>query len=160
MHYYDGNFERAAELYRKAIDMDADVCGYWGNLRDALMLIEGRSEEARAAAERDLVLCGEELVVNPVDTDALINRASALSKLGKNTQAIETITTALAVAPNNPQVWVYSALVHLRDGNIENARTSLEQAVEGGYPHILIRAEPAFDPIRGRQWFAALSGKG
>jgi class 3 adenylate cyclase/tetratricopeptide (TPR) repeat protein len=160
MYYYDGNYTRAAELYRRAIDMDADVCGYWGNLSDALLLISGREQEARAAAERDLVLCGEELAVNPVDTDALINRASALSKLGKDQQAIETITTALAVAPNNPQVWVFSALVYLRHGDIENARTSLERAVEGGYPNILIRAEPAFDPIRSRQWFVALSGKG
>jgi class 3 adenylate cyclase/tetratricopeptide (TPR) repeat protein len=159
MHYYDGDYFSAAEMYRKAIEMDPDFCGYWGNLSDALLMINEKKGEARAAAERDLTLCEQALAVNPVDYDVLINKASSLSKLGRNQDAVDTITTALAIAPNNPQVWLYSSLVHLRKNDMKNARSSLEQAVEGGYPHILIRAEPAFNPIRNEEWYQSLIQK-
>ena len=65
--------------------------------------------------------------------------------------------TALATAPNNPQILLYSSLVHLRRDDIEKARSSLEQAVEGGYPLVLLQTEPAFEQIRSDEWFISMS---
>ena len=159
MYYYDGNYVRAAELYRKAIEMDSAICGYWGNLSDALQLIHGREAEAHAAVARDLAVCDQELAVNPVDYEVLINKASSLSKLGRGQDAVAAITTAQTIAPNNPQIWLYSSLVYLRQKDMARTRSSLEQAVEGGDPQTLIRAEPAFDPIRNEEWYQSLLQK-
>lgn len=159
MYYYDGNYARAVEFYRKAIELDPNICGYWSNLSDALSLVNGGVGESYAAAERELVLCDQELVVNPVDFDALLNKASALAHLERYDEAVDNIEAALDVAPNNPQIWLYSSLIHLKRNDIEKARSSLEQAAEGGYPKVLIRAEPAFNPIRNEKWFVALFEK-
>ena len=64
--------------------------------------------------------------------------------------------TVLATAPNNPQIWLYSSLVRLRRDDIEKARSSLEQAVEGGYLLVLLQTEPAFEQIRSDEWFISM----
>jgi Flp pilus assembly protein TadD len=156
LHYYLGESEQARIALQKAIDLAPADHVAWSNLGDVLAF-EGDavgSERAFLEAER---LARGQLELNSRDPGTLIDLAWIVAMLGRLDEAQRLIGAALEIAPSDPYVHYYDALVHARMGETEGAIDRLETAVEMGYSRALIRAEPHLAALRDSARFAELT---
>lgn len=63
------------------------------------------------------------------DAFAALNRASALSELGRHTEAMELVNQVLARDPENAEAHLLVASVSISLGNFKQARTAAERAI-------------------------------
>ena len=92
--------ELAQEISRSESDVDRHLA-----LIEALLII-GRYEESLEASQRLLRR-------SPTNADALINQSLFLSLLGRTDEAVHGADEARQIAPENPRILAYSAMVYL-----------------------------------------------
>ena len=98
-----------------------------------------------------------ELSHDAADVRALYLGATALAGLGAKARAAEWIDRARAMAPDDPVVLEYAAVVHARSGRNAAAVGCLEQAIALGYrDRRWIAAEPDFAPLHADACFRAI----
>lgn len=156
LHYYRGDSAAAQEALEAAIKMTPEDYLAWSNLGDVLTFANDQAGANRAFLEAER-LARERLARNNRDPGTLIDLAWITAMLGRFTDAQQLIGTALALAPTDPYVHYYDALVRARMGETENALDRLEAAVEMGYSRVLIRAEPHLAALRGSARFTAIT---
>jgi adenylate cyclase len=155
MHYYLGDSAAAKTVLEEAIAMAPENHLARSNLGDVLS-IAGDTEGANRAfldAER---LARERLARNDRDAGTLIDLAWITAMLDRFAEAQRLIETARAVAPTDPYVHYYDALVRTRMGDTEHALDRLETAVQMGYSRVLIGAEPHFAELRDNPRFVTI----
>jgi len=86
--------------------------------------------------------------VNPRDTDALSYLALYEAKYGELEKARQPIGQALALAPKDVNVQSMAAEVYAVTGDKQKALDCLKSAIEGGYSHFEIEADPELDSLR------------
>jgi Flp pilus assembly protein TadD len=156
LHYYLGENERAKAALEAAIDLAPADHVAWSNLGDVLASGGDAAGAERAFLEAEK-LARARLARNNRDAGTLIDLAWITAMLGRFGGARELIDSALALAPSDPYVHYYDALVRARMGETENALDRLEAAVEMGYPRVLIRAEPHLAALRESVRFAEIA---
>lgn len=80
--------------------------------------------------ERELELLNKVLSRVKLDAGLLTRRGLAEFHLGRNTQAAETLTLALDLAPENIQARLFRAVAQLRAGQAEAARADFERLLK------------------------------
>lgn len=155
IYYYLGRFDESVEVHRAAVDQSPSTTLLWLNLADALHFA-GRGQEADDAFRRATALAEEGLAVNPSSVELLTSLAWARQMLGDDEDAAALIDRGLLIAPEDPYSHYYQALIHTRNGVYEEAVSSLERAVELGYPVVMLRSEPYLEPLRSEQAFKRL----
>jgi tetratricopeptide (TPR) repeat protein len=155
LHYYRGETARAKEELDKAIAMTPESHVAWSNLGDVLTLAGDLDDANKAFVEADR-LARERLGRNNSDASTLLDLAWITAMLGNFEDAQQLIASAQALAPNDPYVPYYDALLRTRMGDTERALQRLEAAVEMGYSRVLIRAEPHLAALHGTPRFDAL----
>jgi len=156
MYYYYGDYERAARMYEEAIALAPEQCLFWVNLSDALHQLPRQNEDARNADSHALELCSNELEVNPEDHEILLLKSKMLARMGRIDEALAAANVYKSFNYSDPQDQLNLALVFLRSGDLGAVKDTLEQAIQLGYPHTLILAEPEFKPVRDEAWFKSL----
>ena len=76
--------------------------------------------------------------------------------LGDTDEARTLVERGLNIAPRDPYSHYYQALIRTRNGDLDDAVRSLGEAVELGYPALMLTDEPYLEPLRGRRDFQAL----
>jgi adenylate cyclase len=154
-HYYLGEFAQAEAALRRAIQMAPQDYLLRSALGDALAGAGDTSgaQQVFAAAER---LLRPQLDVNTRDAGITMDLAWITAMLDRLDDSERLIASALELAPKDPYVHFYDALIKLRRGEPDAALDQLEAAVEMGYSRALIRAEPHLAPLRDRERFANL----
>jgi adenylate cyclase len=155
LHYYRGEVAPATDALRRAIAMTPENHIAWSNLGDVLTLGGDLDDANRAFVEANR-LARERLDRNNRDASTLLDLAWITAMLGNFMEAQQLIAAAHALAPNDPYVPYYDALLRNRMGDTEGALARLEAAVEMGYSRVLIRAEPHLAALRGSPRFDAL----
>ena len=156
LHYYRGESAAAQHALKAAIAMSPEDYLAWSNLGDVLT-VGGDADGAERAFLEAERLARERLARNQRDAGTLIDLAWITAMLGRFGDAQELIAAALALAPTDPYVHYYDALVRARMGDTENALDRIEKAVEMGYSRALIRAEPHLSALRGNTRFAEIA---
>ncbi len=156
LHYYRGESAEAKARIEAAIRMTPEAHLAWSNLGDVLSSTGDAAGASRAFREAER-LARERLARNNRDAGTLIDLAWITVMLGQFAEAQQLISTAVAVAPTDPYVHYYDALVRARMGDTENALDRLETAVEMGYSRVLVRAEPHLAALRGNARFAEIT---
>ncbi len=142
MLYYTGHFDKAESQFRQAADMSPADHRLRGNLADAIYQIEGRQNEARTEYRRATQLAEQRLLISKKDAQALAAQAWYRARDGETQLVNVLVQEALEIAPEDPEVIYYSALISLQLGNQEQALERLRQAANAGYPVFLIKASP------------------
>jgi adenylate cyclase len=155
VHYYLGELSEARALLERAIATAPQYHVAWSNLGDVLAF-SGDTEGARAAFTEAERLTRAQLEVNTQNADRVIDLAWITAMLGRLDEARGLIDRARALAPDDPYVDFYEALVRVRGGDTDAAIERLEAAVERGFSRALIRAEPHLRELRSQQRFAQL----
>jgi class 3 adenylate cyclase/tetratricopeptide (TPR) repeat protein/TolB-like protein len=156
LHYYRGESAEARDALEQAIAMSPEDYLAWSNLGDVLTFGGDADGANRAFVEAER-LARARLARNNRDYGTLIDLAWITAMLGRFADAQRLIAAALELAPTDPYVHYYDALVCARMGDTEDALDRLEKAVEMGYSRVLIRAEPHLAALRGSERFAAIT---
>jgi adenylate cyclase len=93
----------------------------------------GRGDEASAQFRRQTRLVEDHLELNPDDPRACIFGAIAHASLGEKERSLSLGARAIAADPDDPALLYNAACNYSQLGNIEDAISALEQAVDRGY---------------------------
>lgn len=155
IYYYLGRFDDSVELQRAAVEESPSTTLLWLNLGDALHFAD-RTKQAEEAFRRAVDLAEAGLEIDPSAAELLTVLAWARQMLGDVDEALALIQRALSVAPKNPYSHYYLALVLTMNGDHDAAVRALNQAVELGYPVMMLTAEPYLEPLRSQREFRRL----
>ncbi|MEM9597601.1 MAG: protein kinase [Acidobacteriota bacterium] len=141
-HFLAERYDRAAEQFRRALELAPNHPGLILNLADAQWM-QGDRPGAEALYRRvvERTETGDLGSVGPLSI-----RAQALAHLGRSRQAVATVQRALRQAPDNPNVAVEAALVYALVGDRVSTLANVERALDLG-------AEPRWFQL---PWFAWL----
>jgi eukaryotic-like serine/threonine-protein kinase len=159
IHYDEGRYEAAAEVFKEAVRLAPNDGLLYGNLGDAYTRLNDAAA-ARRAYEEAVRLDIQALKVNPNDAIAVARVALREAKLGRRQDADRDVARALMLNPNSAEVLYHCAVVRALNGNADAALDLLAQAVAKGYSVALasrdhdlasIRALPRFQDIINRR---------
>ena len=153
--YYTGDFAKAIETFRRAVELTPSSVGFRNGLADALWAA-GRTDDALEAyaASRDLAQKQIEVMGN--DVEALGYLAWAQAMLGQTKAAVATIERAVGLDPGDYYSLYYQALVELRAGNRDAAIDAVGKALDAGYPVAVLAAEPILKELWDESRFVEL----
>ena len=142
-YYVRHDYAEAAEMYRKATELNASDDRLWGALADSYRWTPGRQSDAPAAFRRALALADQQASVDPRDAQLRSRRALYHSALGEHAPAQQEIAQAEASAPGNGQILFRAAIVHEQAGRRAEALRALETALDAGFPvNEIVNAPP------------------
>jgi TolB-like protein/cytochrome c-type biogenesis protein CcmH/NrfG len=159
IHYYLGEYDRAAEIQEEATEMLPNASFAWLNLGDALRF-SSHPEDAEAAYMRAISTSIEQLDRNPISPVDLYVQAWARASTGDEADSKELIARALELAPADPYPHYYDGLIKMHSGDLGAAIGALGRAVGHGYPVAMLSTDPLFHSIRDDRRFEDLLDKG
>lgn len=156
IYYGQGEFAKAAGAYEAAILIRPLGATTHRNLGDAYTHL-GRRDDARKAYQQAATLADAEVQVSPSDARAIARLAVYQEKAGDDEAARRSVDRARALAPNDGEVFLRTAVVHALAGRTAGALAALEGAVGAGISRRRVAAEEDFDSLRSEPRFRALT---
>jgi eukaryotic-like serine/threonine-protein kinase len=155
-YFYSKRFGEAVEPYEKAVRLQENDYRLWRNLGDAYYWAPGRRAQAPAAYRRAIALAGEDLRVNPRDTEALGMMAISSAMVGERGAALASLREGLKAGPSDPDLLFAAALVYNRLGRDAETLKWLEKARAAGISAARIQDTPDFDHLHRAPGFQKL----
>lgn len=156
IYFYYGDYARAIEFQRQAIDARPRDPRAWARLAGALRFLPDQEAPSRDAYERAIRLLLQRLALNPTDVGDLRFLATSYAWIGDHVEAGATLLRLQAVAPDQAETWYTAAKVALARGELGAATEQAREALQRGYPAALARMDPELAPIRGGDALAML----
>ena len=154
-----GEFERTAELWETASELDPDDLRPL-NLLPQVYTSLGRPEGAKRAYRRQLAASERYLELNPDDLDRVLLGATALLELGERERALELAERVMASGSSDTIVLYNNACFWAKAGDTDKAFEALGQAVDAGDRDVAwwrqdsdldsIRDDPRFEELIAR----------
>jgi eukaryotic-like serine/threonine-protein kinase len=153
----EGEYARAAAIFRRALDLNANNYVAAGNLASALMWTPGGQEEGRKAYLTAIDLAENYRKDRPNDALVLARLASFYASIADPDKSLPLLRQAVALDPNNPQVLFKGGeayeLLHRR----EEALRFLGKAIQAGYSMEYIRRDPELTALRADPHFSGIA---
>jgi TolB-like protein/tetratricopeptide (TPR) repeat protein/DNA-binding winged helix-turn-helix (wHTH) protein len=147
-HFYRGDFPRAVEFQRRAVDAEPRNANAWARLGSALRLLPDGQDAAREAFERAIRLLLQRLALNPNNAGDLRFLATSYAWIGDRLEAEQALERLQGVAPDQGDTWYTAAKVAIALGDLELATERVREALSRGYPAASARVDPELEPIR------------
>jgi tetratricopeptide (TPR) repeat protein/tRNA A-37 threonylcarbamoyl transferase component Bud32 len=149
-----GRWEEARAAFAEAVRLEPRNALAHRNLGDAYAQLGDRvrSSEAYRTA---ILLCEDQLRVNPKDARMLGRLAVYEAKLGRRTSADHHVADALALSPADGDVIYRKVVVDALAGRTEEALTTLREALARGFSAPQARTDQDLASLRGHPEFAA-----
>jgi tetratricopeptide (TPR) repeat protein len=145
-------------MFEKAAAMNPNDEWFMGNLADGYRA-NGQKDKSLVTYRKAIALAYAELQVNPRDAGVMGRLAMYYAKKEEPAQALEWISRARAIDPNDVQLISEAAIVDTLAGRSKEALTDLSEAFEKGYSTEEARREPEFRSLRTLPGFAYLLGE-
>jgi tetratricopeptide (TPR) repeat protein/DNA-binding winged helix-turn-helix (wHTH) protein len=155
VYYYLGEYDRAADIYRQAIEEAPRDVTAWLNLGDALRFTS-QVGGAETAYHRAAELAADEIAIAPNSPAHLYRRAWAIAGIGDHETANSLIERSLRLAPDNTYGLYYDGLIKHARGEQDAAIVSLGRSIEQGYPVAMLATDPLLKDLREARDFKAL----
>ena len=139
--FFEGDFERAEELYQRAVTSAPENAFYYRNLGDAVFYNRGREAAATVFASA-IDLAKKQLAINPENYDAPTVLLVSYASIGDRESFAKWEEGFLATGPDDPQVLYDLAVATSRLGDMETSRAYAREAVDAGYPVAFLNADP------------------
>jgi tetratricopeptide (TPR) repeat protein len=158
IHYWAGEYQKAAEAYQHAIELDPNQPDVHANLGDVLQKL-GRRDRARGSYATAVREMRKQLSVNendPLDLSAL---GIYLAKLGEREEAKRAVEKALALSPQDAEVLYASAIVDALAGRTVDGCGRLGEALTRGISAEVARQSDELRVLRGCPAYDRISAK-
>lgn len=156
--YFQKEYEEAAEMFRSATQLRPADPILWGNLGNAYRWIPGHEQESVAGLDRAIALGYERLQQNPADYRLWARLAEWLASRGRNSEARKALELAVDKAPDDMDVIVRAAHIHIDLGERDAGLGWIRRAVERGYPVSEFRRSNELAWLRGDAEFERILG--
>jgi len=155
VYYYRGEYSKAVQDQKRAIELAPQVHASWGFLADAYRFMQGEEDNANNAYERAIQLAEERLRISPGDWRSVGQLGMYYAYVGRNDEAVAQIKKLLENSPDST-AYYFTTRVRLHIGDTKGAYESLKQTVEAGWPRVLLASNPDIMALRGESGYAAL----
>jgi len=142
--YRKGDYAGAADLYRRAIELNPGNFLYLGNLGDALEADPRTAAQARVPYAQALALAQRYVDAKPDDALALAALGWYRAQLGERDGALESLRRAEALGLESGEVAVFKAAALAVLGQREQAQVALQAARKAGVPESRIATHAVF----------------
>jgi tetratricopeptide (TPR) repeat protein len=160
LEYWEGNYQRAADLYVQALEMDESDYRLWNNVGEALrQLVIPDLQGTRAAFSRAAELVTARLERTPNDVKLLIDLASYRVQLGDEAAARDLLTRVLTLDITDSGKMFDLAALYEELGERDDAIEWLGRALEAGFPLHVIESYEVFEELRLDPRYADLAAK-
>jgi adenylate cyclase len=155
--FAQGRKPEAAELFRTASEIRPDDFESPTFLM-ALYRDLGRPEESRAAGKEGFERAEAELRLRPENVRAAYLRAGYLAYTGERSRALEWVSRALSMEPDDFLTQYNAACTYAQLGEIEQALDLLERSLPNAHNeiHAWVQQDSDLDPLRSHPRFQAL----
>lgn len=147
VRFYLGNYAGAAELYRKALEIQPGDYRMYGNLADAMAAAGAPVEEVRAFYERAAAGAKQFLDVQGDSVDAASELVWYWANSGRTSGARALLLSVVAREVTDGSVPYRLAGAALRLSDPVTARAQLDRAIELGYSPRIIAGTPWLRPL-------------
>lgn len=151
LRYGQGAYADAAELYRRAAELDPDDYRVWGNIGDALSAVPATVGQARPAYLRAADMVQQYSQIKSDDAQALGLLAWYRANLGQVQDAREALARAEGLSSERGEVALLGAQTLTLLGDLDAARERLAQARKHDIPMQRIQASPVLRRLQGRE---------
>jgi eukaryotic-like serine/threonine-protein kinase len=142
LYYKEGNYDKAAQMYREALKINNNDYLMWGNLAVAQHYILGKSNESLDTYNKAISMAEKEMKINANDPEIISNLAGYYADVDDTTNAIELLNKSLKIAPDNSAVMYRAATINEHFKNREKALYWITKALKNGYSRSEIEQEP------------------
>ena len=155
-YFYLHQYQDAARSYERAAQLSPNEYEIFGNMAEAYAQFQGNHDQSRSNYARALNLAEERLKVNPRDGAVRMDAALYAAMLGDRQKADEYRTTGLDLAPEDPEAWLRSALVHSQFHQDRKAVADLKRSLHLGLSPSEISNNPAWQRLAGNSEYQAM----
>ncbi len=158
MHWYLGDLDAAIESLRAAVELQPNDSLARANLGDALWTA-GYLQDAWQAFQEAESMATRALEINPNDPFTIMDMAWIKAGLEEYDEARRLIDRAIKLVPDDPYAHYYSGIIHNRAGNTSQAFAALQDAVQAGFPRVLLAGDPNLENLRGDSRFRDIANE-
>jgi tetratricopeptide (TPR) repeat protein/predicted Ser/Thr protein kinase len=147
-YFGEQQYEDAARMYEKAVSFNSLDYRVWVSLGSAYKQVAGKDSNAHAAYQRAAELAEERRLLEPRNSDLLVNLADIYSMLKKPDTSSEILNDALALPGLSSSTKARAAEIYEQLGMRDKAIEWIEKAVQTGYPLSTIEDNPSLNALR------------
>lgn len=155
-YFFQGQLDRAAAMYERAVVLDPESHVLHRNFGDALLGL-GRADEARREFSTALRLAEAELASNANDNALLRSRALYTAKAEDCKTAVAYAEAARLLLPTNWQNQLPLAMTFALCERRPEALRAVKLCLDGGFPGPLLRQQPELDSLLEDEEFIRLT---
>lgn len=155
-YFFLGRFDDAAAMYRTASELSPDDYEVWGSLGDALTQAGGSANSAQESYRKAIDLGEKMLAINASDAQMMATLSQYHARLGNTERALELVSQAAALQPQNMYVHYFSAVTYAASGNTGAALDAIGRAVDLGYPVTLLAVDAGLSSVAAEERFRQL----
>ena len=149
VNYWNENFPQAAEAYQKSIELAPDNPQFYGNLGDALRMIDGRKSEAGQAYETAITKLKKVTSLDLESAETALLMADWLSKIGgQEKEARQYFELAMKREPEWDEVPITGVLIYHLLGQRQQSLQCFRQALALGVSSDEILSLPDLKELR------------
>lgn len=153
VNYYLGDFDKAIDALRRAVELAPNNHKTWGDLADAYRHA-GNADKARNAYEKAIELAEQALTIYPSDAQTIAKIGLYQAYTGDAESAQAKIDEAIRSGSSG--VYYSAARVRMHYGDMEAAIALLRKAIEEGWSRSLVARDPDFVAAGGEERFGQL----
>jgi tetratricopeptide (TPR) repeat protein len=152
VNYWNENFPQAVEAYQKSIELAPDNPQFYGNLGDALRMIDGRKSEAVSAYETAITKLKKVTSLDLESAETPLLMADWLSKIGGHEkEARQYFEQAMKREPEWDEVPITGVLIYHLLGQRQQSLQCFRQALALGVSSDEILSLPDLKELRSDQ---------
>jgi tetratricopeptide (TPR) repeat protein len=148
VHYWRGDYAKAADAYEKAILKAPHRPELYGNLGDVYQHL-GHNDPARANYRKAIDEAQKLLAVNDNNAFNLATLALYQAKLGQRPAAAGSLAKAVDLSPQDGEVLYIRAVIHALARETQEACTALDAAITNGASVEVVRHADELKPLKG-----------
>jgi serine/threonine-protein kinase len=156
LHFRRESYPEAAKAYAKALDLDKSNYKIWANLGRSYDQMAGHQDKAKDAYRQAAQLAERVRTANPNNGVVLSELANFYALLGKVSEPLELLGTALSLAPGDRWVVINAAEAYEVLGFRDQALKWLEKAIQLGIQVDEIKRTPTLKQLVKDSRFEAL----
>jgi serine/threonine-protein kinase len=146
--FFQGLYRESMQAFERAVELTPSNSLLWGNLGDAYRWVPGNATKSKDAYTRAIQLLREQLAKDPSQGPSRSRLALYLAKTGDTSSALAELGKVLTPDVAEVNTLFRGAVTYELAGRRDDALTTLQRALDRGYPLVEIRMDPELANLR------------
>jgi serine/threonine protein kinase/tetratricopeptide (TPR) repeat protein len=157
--FHEEDYTKAAEMFKKALELDSSNYLMWGNLASAYNQIQEYKDRADFYFNRAIDIAKKELKLNPRNASTLSSLASYYSMTGNKEKSFQYLDEAFRLSPDDVDIIDKGIIINETLGRRNEALNLTKQILEKGFPISKLEKSPDLKDMIKDKRFEVLKKK-